>query len=505
MKNRIRILATSDVHARITGESYTNGRVIDGGLARLNTLITTLRDEDTILVDNGDALNGSVLSFHQTLTHPKDPSFVSTVMNGMKYDLLNIGFHDFDNGADSLKFQLKQFNAPCITSNVTIHDEPVGVTYAIQEAAGKKTAFIGILSDGIVRRRTKEQLKHCHFDNALDSLNKAIKLVKRLEKPDYIVCLYQGGFEQDPENGVKLEENTKENAAYQLMAALPEIDVMIAGHTGRSMCGITRQGTVYAEPHMNGTELICIDLYTDTHKADVQMYQADADEDTRVLAAAKAEETECQQWLDTELGMANLDLSITDLPSAALHKPQLITLLNMAMMDMTHAQLSACSLSADSEGLAKKITTRNVVTSCSDPSDIIVKEISGKTLRYFLEQNAEFFTVMGDHPVISPRCKNPDVEYDRYCFVDGISYTINALNDCGSRIVDLLYQGQPVTDDMEFTLAISAVQALNYPTLAKAPTVSTITVSLAEIAADYIKAHTPIEFEPQFNIKVIAE
>lgn len=63
MKNTIRILSTSDVHGCIYPNSYADGKTHDIGLARLKTLIDVLRDEDTVLIDNGDTIEGTPFTF----------------------------------------------------------------------------------------------------------------------------------------------------------------------------------------------------------------------------------------------------------------------------------------------------------------------------------------------------------------------------------------------------------------------------------------------------------
>ena len=54
MENRIRILATSDVHGYIYPYSYANNEEENIGYARISTLVEALRDENTILIDNGE-------------------------------------------------------------------------------------------------------------------------------------------------------------------------------------------------------------------------------------------------------------------------------------------------------------------------------------------------------------------------------------------------------------------------------------------------------------------
>ena len=53
---KIRLLATSDVHGYIYPYSYADGTNFNGGFARLKTLIDALRDENTLVLDNGDVL-----------------------------------------------------------------------------------------------------------------------------------------------------------------------------------------------------------------------------------------------------------------------------------------------------------------------------------------------------------------------------------------------------------------------------------------------------------------
>ena len=95
---KIRLLATSDVHGYIYPYSYADGTNFNGGFARLKTLIDALRDENTLVLDNGDVLEGSPLSFYHYHQMPLDISPMTKVMNEMEYDYVNVGNHDFNYG-----------------------------------------------------------------------------------------------------------------------------------------------------------------------------------------------------------------------------------------------------------------------------------------------------------------------------------------------------------------------------------------------------------------------
>ena len=103
MKNRIRILATSDLHGSIYPYSYADGSETAQGMARLSTLIQSLRDDNTLLIDNGDTLQGTPLTYFHYRYHHDWICPMTTVMNLMGYDYVNIGNHDFDYGEQALQ------------------------------------------------------------------------------------------------------------------------------------------------------------------------------------------------------------------------------------------------------------------------------------------------------------------------------------------------------------------------------------------------------------------
>ena len=71
--DRIRILATSDMHGYVTPFSYANRKEVEGGLVKLATQVEALRDENTILVDNGDTIQGSPIGSLYATKQPVKP------------------------------------------------------------------------------------------------------------------------------------------------------------------------------------------------------------------------------------------------------------------------------------------------------------------------------------------------------------------------------------------------------------------------------------------------
>ena len=63
----IRILSTTDLHGAIFPYGYANGRERNIGLGKISTMVRELRDENTVVLDNGDTIEGSPLTFYHYL------------------------------------------------------------------------------------------------------------------------------------------------------------------------------------------------------------------------------------------------------------------------------------------------------------------------------------------------------------------------------------------------------------------------------------------------------
>lgn len=505
MTDRIRILATSDVHGYIYPHSYADGSSKDIGLAKIKSLVNILRDENTLVLDNGDVLEGSPLMYHHFVKTPDEVSPITRAMADLNYDYINVGNHDFNYGEEALMMHLQNVGAPCITSNFFYHGKPFGPNYVIRQVAGKKIAIFGIVTQYIPNWEKKSHIKHMRFVDAYLSAEATVKLIKRLENPDYIICMYHGGFERDLVNGRLTEDETGENEGYKILRNIRGIDVMISGHQHRTEAG-KLYDTYYTQTAANGAELACIDIYPDNNTIEPRILKADIDADPDMLKLFEKDEATCQAWLDQTLGTTNVDLRVTDEFDARLHKSQIITFLNKVQQEKTGADLSSNALFLGATGFGRDITMRDLVSTYVYPNTTVVKKITGKILREYLEKTAEFWMIHNEHIVVNPSYDWPKPQHYNYDMVDGIEYTIKVSNPVGHRITSLTYQSKDVTDDMEFTIAMNNYRATgggNYNMIKEAPTISTDLSSMVELLANYIQEHKVIDFEPVNNITVI--
>lgn len=503
---RIRLLATSDVHGYIYPYSYADGKTFFGGFARLKTLIDSLKDENTLVLDNGDVLEGSPLSFYHYHQMPLDISPMTKAMNEIEYDYVNVGNHDFNYGEEALMMHLQNLKAPCITNNWYYYDKPFGPTYVVREFDGIKVALFGLTTQYIPNWESKDHIAHSRFHSAYETAKKTVETIQRLEKPDYIVCMYHGGFERDLQTGLPSEDLTGENEGYAILKSVPGIDVLLSGHQHRSLSG-RLFNTSYTQTAANGAELACVDIYPDTHTIETHILPCDTEPDADLLAKVQNEEDACQEWLDTPLGESRIDLSIKDENDARLHKSQVVTFLNQVTMEVTGADLAANAIFLGATGFKKEITMRDLVSTYVYPNTLVVKKVTGKVLREYLEKTAEFFAVKAGNTIgVNPAYDFPKPQHYNYDMLDGVEYIIKVSNPVGSRITSLTRHGEFVKEDDEFTLAINNYRASgggNYDMLKNAPTVKEISSSMVEILADYILKKKVIDFEPVHNIEVI--
>ncbi|MGL5040608.1 MAG: metallophosphoesterase, partial [Aeromonas sp.] len=125
----LRLMETSDIHSNLLSfDYYQNKRDDSLGLARTALLIKTARDENSnnLLIDNGDLIQGTPLSDYVFAQYKGDPDYLNKsaghpaikVLNELKYDVGNLGNHEFNYGLEYLAKTLSAANYQVVNANV---------------------------------------------------------------------------------------------------------------------------------------------------------------------------------------------------------------------------------------------------------------------------------------------------------------------------------------------------------------------------------------------------
>ncbi len=496
--NRIRILATSDIHGYIFPYNYASKDELNMGLSKVSSVIKKYKDENTIVIDNGDTLEGSPLMMYHYQKYPKDINCISKAFNITGYDYVNIGNHDFNYGKEALLKHLNYINAKCITVNI----KNLEYCYDIKTINNKKIGIFGVITHYVPNWESPKNIEGLVFKDAFETAKKTVKILKEVEKVDYVVCVYHGGFEKDLESKLFAENETGENQGFKMIEEIKGIDILISGHQHRSISQ-TVNGVVISQTTSNGKEVACIDIYED--KIESYLIPCDLQADESINQVCEIEE-ECQKWLDETLGITNVDLLVLDETNARINKHQLITFLNIVSMHYGESDLSGTALFNGAKGFKKEITIRDLVTTYVYPNTLVVKEISGKVLKEYLEKNAEFFDIKNDEIIISEKYTYPKLQYYNYDMVDGISYTIKVSNEIGNRIVDIKFKGNNIKEEDVFTITLNNYRASgggDFDMIKSLKIVKEINLDMVELLKEYISKFKVIDFEEINNINII--
>ncbi len=502
---KVKLIVTSDIHGYIYPTDYTSkNQVADFGLARIVSAIKTFREEGPcIVIDNGDAFQSSPLISY-TLKYKDVPNPVSTIFNDMGLDLFNLGNHDFNYGTDVLFDYIDTIKAPLLTSNILYHDQPLGQTKII-ELNQKKIAFIGITTHYIPNWEHPQNIEGFTFVDAYTHLKKEVTNLQG--KVDFIIGVYHGGLERDPDTGEPTEWLTGENQGYE-MTGIDGLDVLLTGHQHRSLI-TTINDVIVTQSGFKASEFVVVDIDLETHDIQAtQMRAGDYEPDREVLAHLQALEAETQVWLDQPVGtIKDHDLLVHDEFQARLHKHPLISFLNHVQMDATGADLSCVALFNGALGFNQSITMRDLVSTYVYPNTLVVKAMTGAQLKAMMEHAAQYFDVDDQGRIkVTDRFAFPKPQHYNYDMFDGVTYTIKVSNPIGSRILDLKHKQQPVLDTDILSVVMSNYRAMgggDYHMVLEAKTLFSGQAEMTQILADYFHKHSPVVVKHQENIRVI--
>ncbi|WP_219012963.1 bifunctional 2',3'-cyclic-nucleotide 2'-phosphodiesterase/3'-nucleotidase [Shewanella algae] len=245
----LRVLETTDLHTNIMDYNYYSGKEDPTiGLARTASLIHAARKEvtNTVLVDNGDLLQGSSMGDYMAKVGIADgevhPAYKA--MNLLDYAVGNIGNHEFNYGLDFLEKSLAGAQFPYVNANVYCDADDcwkglkkgdnLFTPYLIKETEVKDTdgnshklkiGYIGFVPPQIMLWDKQNLTGKVRAESIVESAKKFVPQMKA-EGADIIIAI--------PHSGIGSTENPgdpdAENATYAL-TYVDGIDAIMFGHS----------------------------------------------------------------------------------------------------------------------------------------------------------------------------------------------------------------------------------------------------------------------------------
>ena len=365
---------------------------------------------------------------------------------------------------------------------------------------------------------------------------------------DLVVALIHSGLSAAPARG--MDENS---AAY--LAQVPGIDAILAGHShlvfpGPSFANLpgvdVARGTIHGVPTVMagfwGSHVGVVDLTlrrtadgwrrvdgTGTtrgiRRRENNQWVATVEPDPGVVAAVQREHQGTLAYVRRPVARSTARIHsyfslVQDDPSVQLVARAQTAYIRRAMQGTPHAGLPVLSAAAPfkaggrggpayyTDVPAGDVAIRNVADLYLYPNTVRAVRVNGAILREWLEMSAGQFNRV-DPAVTTPQplvnAAFPTFNYD---VIDGVTYRVDVtqparytpqgrLGDATARrIVDLRFQGQPVTDTMEFVVATNNYRASgggNFPGLDGSNVVFETTETNQEIIKDWLIAEGTVD------------
>ena len=187
------ILHTNDFHSHI--DPFGNDvprNAGEGGMAKRAALIKKIRSESphVLLFDAGDIYQGT--PYFNYFKAQLD----FELMTMMGYDAATLGNHEFDNGLEGIRSQLKYAGFPFINSNYDFSDTILAgmtIPYKIFRSGGVRVGVygLGIELQGLV---DPKNFGNTRYNDPLQTALKMEKMLKYEHNADLIICLSHLGY-----------------------------------------------------------------------------------------------------------------------------------------------------------------------------------------------------------------------------------------------------------------------------------------------------------------------
>ncbi|SHH60420.1 2',3'-cyclic-nucleotide 2'-phosphodiesterase / 3'-nucleotidase [Anaerosphaera aminiphila DSM 21120] len=477
----MKIYFTSDIHGYFFPTDYLDRNYKNTGL--LCEANSFARDENTIVIDGGDTLQGSAFDYYmKTKNNSKS---IGNIMSEVKYDFYTLGNHDFNYGYEYLLNYTNNFNAQCICANV---EDTLGnikiKPYVILNIEGKKVAITGLVTDWVSLWEKPEYLKNFKISNTFET---AKKVLEEIKDADFKICIYHGGIEEDIHTFEKLSD-TDENIAAKMAREL-NFDLILTAHQHMDVPSLKIENTHLVQCPANGEKYIEIGINLEDNTVNSTSKAPTSKPDKNIYNKFRELDLKTQDFLDSPLTTLDRDYLPEDKLTMAMKGSDLADFINRAQIEIADADISITSFANEIKGFNKNVTIRDVLLTYRFPNTLVVLEIDGKNLRAALEQNYTYIEYVNGKFEIAKKFLLPKVEHYNFDFFYGIEFELNLKNENYNKIGDIYYNKKLISDTDTFKLVMNnyrSTGAGNFTMYKNLKKVKEVNIEVSELLINYL-------------------
>ena len=460
----IQIISTSDAHGKFLPYDYAlNAPDYSGSLSQISSAINEFMNENTVLVDVGDTIQGnSAELFLNDKIHP-----MIRAQNLMKYDAWVLGNHEFNYGMDVLKKIIEQHESKVLCGNVYYPDgKCIADTYTIINKQGVKVAIIGMVTPNIVK------WDKANLDKAnIKVTNPASEIRKVIDKIKNDVDLIVVACHMDCENEYGLEDS----GVYDIADKIPEIDIILAAHGHKKIEALYRNNILITENNDLGKTINRITvkmklmedgkfsiMNRDSRSYDMKNYKEDdkISKDKIIVDADKRAKDDAQTIIAK---LSNISLSPEDeikgITQAKIQQTALLNLINDVQMYYTGAEISGAALFVDNANMFKGDIRKCDMALVYKYANTLYKlRMTGRQIKKWMEWSYRYFNTFKNGDLTFSF--NPDIRGYNYDMFKGVSYEVDISKEPGKRIINLkLDNGKDLNMNEWYIVAVNNYRA----------------------------------------------
>ncbi|MCK8817831.1 bifunctional 2',3'-cyclic-nucleotide 2'-phosphodiesterase/3'-nucleotidase [Natroniella sulfidigena] len=547
-EHQLTLLTTTDEHQYILPYDYMADAPNETiGLSKVFTLIEEERKEqdNTMLLSAGDTIQGSLIGNYEYQVEPLEEGETQTiveVLNHMGYEAITMGNHELqDYGMDFFELARDGSDFPWLAANIKLADNPdefyvEPYTIIEQEVDGEvlKVGIIGFLPPQTMLWGRDHVEGKLEIKDIVEQAEKYVPEVK--EKSDIVIALAHTGIEDAPKDS----DDAREDAALYL-AQVDGIDAMILGHDHNYMPGDydgiekldNELGIIHGVPTIMagswGGALGAIDLDLVNNNGDWEV--KDAKVRLRKIDESVASHPEIEEMAQdvhqktieyvrtpigaTEIGITSYFSRVADSPVTQIVNDAQIWWAERTFANGEYSNLPILSAAAPfqagrqdaeyfTEVFAGNVTIGDVTDIYIYDNQIRVMKLNGEEVIEWLEKSAENFNQIDPNFTATQELLNGEFSAFNYDVIDGIEYEIDVTQPVGERIVNVTYEGSPLTTDQEFLVVTNDYRAGGGG--GHVPQVDPVYAPAGEVNREmivqYIEENEPISPEPTNNWRI---
>lgn len=507
------ILSTTDLHGHIMPWDYFRDQP-DGraGLVKIATLIDSVRAVNpyTVLVDNGDWLQGSPMAEYFASVDTISPNPFLAAAAFMRYDAITMGNHEFDYSLALINKRIRESVVPVISANMLKYNsiEPCYKPYIFKSIGKMKIGILGLNTPGTAVWNKARLEGRITMADPIETARKYVAEMKA-KGADIIIVLAHTGL--DGESSYASDAPSAENFGKTLGNTVAGIDHIILGHHHRIMenqylMNPDHRKTGYIMPGSRGAHL-GISTLTINYNKSIKEWQVTDQKSNTVEAVQAKPHLELSELLREAhykvRDYYNQPVASTksewNTKRSRQEDTPLIDLVQHVQHQFTGAQLSAAAAFNTQTSFGPgDISLADLSQLYPYENKLAVVEISGAQLKAYLEHSARFFQQTEKGQPVKTNPEWPGFNYD---MVSGAEYTIDVSQPVGNRIKSLEFREKAVQDSDKFTFAVNSYRAAGgggFDMLRNARMIREYDISVRELIVDFLKQKGTIEPEDVF-------